>query len=113
MKVILCLGSHYGKVMNNELGKKTRALGSKTFCNNSDTRIYEVCFSVVKRNSVPVYFHENAGRFDEWLNMKEKKSKVTNTVFESWDQENYGSIQKLGSWEEKFILIVWLEACLF
>lgn len=41
MKVILlCLGSQCGNVMNNELRveRKTRALGSKTFCNNSDTR---------------------------------------------------------------------------
>lgn len=38
MKVIRSLGSEYGKVMNNELvQRETRALGSNSFCNNSDT----------------------------------------------------------------------------
>lgn len=46
-----------------------------------------------------VYFQESAGRFGEWLNMKEKESKVTTSVFESWGQENDGSFQKLGSYE--------------
>lgn len=38
MKVILCLGSKYGNVMNNELEveREIRALGSKTFYYNSD-----------------------------------------------------------------------------
>lgn len=60
MKVILCLGSQCDKVMNNELGvgRKTRALGSKTFCNNSDTRKMKICFNIVngKKEQSPSIF---------------------------------------------------------
>lgn len=50
-----------------------------------------------ERGRIPVYFQESAGRFGELLHMKEKESEVTGSVFESWNQENDGSLQKLGS----------------
>lgn len=45
--------------------------------------------------------------------MKEKESKITGSVFDAWDQENDGFLQQLGSYDNRFILIIWSEACLF
>lgn len=44
--------------------------------------------------------------------MKEKESKITGSVFDSWDQEDDGFLQQLGSYDNRFI-VIWLEACLF
>lgn len=80
------------------IGWSRRSLSSKTFYNNSDTK-NESLFHHGKwtsRNRAPVYFQESAGKFGKWLNMKDKESKVTGSVFES-GQENDGSFQKVGS----------------
>lgn len=80
------------------IGWSRRSLSSKTFCNNSDTK-NESLFHHGKwtwRNRAPVDFPESAGKFGKWLNIKEKESKVTDSVFES-GQEGDGSFQKVGS----------------
>ena len=67
-----------------------------------------------RRKRTPVHFQESAGRFGEWLNMKNKESKVTSSVLEPWGHKNDGSPQKLGSWEESRVtFILGLETCLF
>lgn len=39
--------------------------------------------NLTEGNLAPVYFQESAGRFGEWLDMKEKESKVPGSVSES------------------------------
>lgn len=75
----------------------------------------KICFSVVsgKKEQSSSIFSRKCWKIGEWLNMKEKESKITGSVFDSWDQENDGFLQQLGSYDNRFILIIWLEACLF